>query len=488
MARGERRVLIIGLDGMRPDLFDPGKMPALAGLVERGARFPDHHAVYPTHTRVNISTLASGVTPGRHGVVANVFRLPGGEGDGLEIVDTSNEEHLRRLDSAQLGPAVLSPTLGDILDAHDERVAVAATSSAGACILWTRNQPYRVVNVNSHYGRADLLSLREKLGPVPPAGFEHRLERQMYAARAVTDIFLHDDDCRVIVLWLSEPDSSLHRFGLGAPEVGEALEIVDQAISHVLDALERSGRRDQFDVIVMSDHGHSTVLHHRSLGEYLDRAARELELDGLELTTASDFIYLSGKPKLRQLSKLVRWIQEQPWAGAIFGSGPYGDLAGVLALESLWGDKLPGDRVPALAVSPAWSDQPNDFGVPGTIAALTEQVALRSTHGSASPYDLHAFLVASGPDFREGVTTELPSGAIDLAPTVLQLLGREQPEAMDGRVLWEGFRNPQGEPGEHRQTRTASCVLHDGGFNPVIVQERVGDTTYIDHVTNGHQG
>lgn len=487
MGSVERRVLIIGLDGMRPDLYDPQKMPALAGLVARGTRFPDHHAVYPTHTRVNISSLATGTTPGRHGIVANVFRLPD---DGFGIVDTSNDEHLRRLDSAAAGPALLAPALGDILEGHDERVAVAATSSAGACILWTRNQPYRVVNVNSHFDRADLLSLREKLGPVPPRGnsFEDRLERQMYAARAVTDIFLHDDDCRVIVMWLNEPDSSLHGFGLGAPQVDDALRIADQAIGHVLDALDQSGRRDQFDVIVMSDHGHSTVLHHRSLGEYLDRARRELELDGLELATASDFIYLTDKPRLRQLSKLVRWIQEQPWTGAVFGSGPYGDLGGVLALEALWGDAVPGDRAPALAVSPAWSDAPNEFGVPGTVAALTEQVALRSTHGSASPFDLHAFLVASGPDFHEGVTTGLPSGAVDLAPTVLQLLGRARPEAMDGRVLWEGFREPAGEPGEHRQTRTASCVLHEDGFNPVIVQERVGDTTYVDHVTNGHQG
>ncbi len=485
-SRTQRRVLIIGLDGMRPDLFDPESMPALSRLIQSGTRLPDHHAAYPTHTRVNISTLATGVSPGRHGVVANVFRLTGDDAADLSIVDTSDDEHLRRLDAASFGPAILSPTLGDMLEDHDERVAVAATSTAGAAILWTRNQPYRVVNVNSFYDRADLLSLREKLGPVPPSGFDYRLERQMYAARAVTEIFLKDEDARVVVLWLNEPDSSLHGYGLGSPEVDDALEICNDVIAYVMDALDRNGQRDQFDVVVLSDHGHSTVLHHRSLGEYLDRAQRELDLGDLEILTASDYLYVTGSNQMQPLSRLVRWIQEQPWTGAVFGSGPYGDLPGVLVLGDLWGGHVPS-RAPALAVSPAWTAATNHFGVAGTVAALTEHVALRATHGSASPYDIHAFLSICGPDILEGVTTNLPTGATDLAPTVLQLLGHASPVSVDGRVLWEAFRDPAGEPGEHRKSTKSSYVLHPDGFAPEGMFEHVGEVTYLDRVTNGRR-
>jgi hypothetical protein len=485
MQSDKRKVLIIGLDGMRPDLVDPAIMPSLAKLVEGGTRLPDHHAVYPTHTRVNISTLASGVTPGRHGVVANVFKMNGDVDPALAIVDTSNDAHLRALDAATGGRAVQAPTLGDMLERHDQRVAVAATSSAGAGILWTRRQPYRVVNVNSHYERADLLSLREKLGPIPPPDVDYRLVRQMYAARAVTELFVHDDDTRVVVLWLNEPDASLHRFGLGSPEVREALEICDTVIGYLLHHLEQEGLHDQFNIIVVSDHGHSTVLHHRSLGEYLDRAAREIGFDGVELSTASDFIYVDGTPAAGSLASLARWIQEQQWAGAVFGSNDLQRLPGVLPLHSLWSG-VGSERSPALAVSPAWTDATNEHGVPGTVAALTEQVALRATHGSASPYDLHAFLAMSGPDIGEGRVTTLPSGAVDLTPTVLQLLGIEPEQAFDGRVLWEALRDADEEPGSHCTERIGPAATHPGGFAPELVLEVVGRTSYVDRVTNGH--
>ncbi|CAN5488586.1 hypothetical protein BH23CHL2_BH23CHL2_00510 [soil metagenome] len=484
MFEHKRRVLVIGLDGMRPDLFDPEIMPNLAGLVGCGTRMPDHHAVFPTHTRVNVSTLATGAYPGHHGVVANVFQLNGDTPDGTLIVDTSNDQHLRDLDAASYGPAILRPALGDILDRHDKRVAVAATSSAGAGILWTRNQPYRVVNPNSHYNRADLLSLREKLGPIPPAGPDYKRERQMYAGRAVTEIFLHDEDLPVIVLWLNEPDSSLHGNGLGAPEVRSALEICDEVIGYVLDTMERRGDRDQFDVIVLSDHGHSTVKHHRSLGEYLDRASRELGLPDPLPSTASDFVYFSPETEHATVAQLVRWIQDQYWAGAVFASGEFGSLPGVLRIEDVWGG-VTTHRSPTLAVSPAWYDEENEYGVPGTVAALTEHVALRATHGSASPYELHGFLAASGPSFQEGLTTSLPTGAVDLTPTILQIIGLTSDNGFDGRVLWEALTDTSETPGAHRRESVGPATPHPDGFRPEIILERVGSTTYVDRVLNG---
>lgn len=399
MSGTSRRVLIIGADGLRPDTVDPELMPTFERVMQQGTRLADHHAVFPPHTRVNVSSLASGTVPGRHGVVANVFRTEGATDDG--IIDTSDYRHLWALDGASGGPAVLAPTLGDILDRHDYRLAVAATSSPGAGILWTRNQPYRVVNTNSDYGRADLYSLREKLGPIPPDGLDHRFDRLMFAARAVTDLYLDDPEIKVIAYWMSEPDASQHYFGLGSPEARESLRACDDALAHILDGLDRRGIRDQFDIFLISDHGHSTVQHHRSLAEYLQRARTDLTAVALpQLEIASDYIYPAAnaeRPSADDLAPLVGWLQQQPWAGVVFGGTPeLAKLPGVIPLSAAWAGKQNG-RSPLFAVSPAWSDEENDHGVPGTIAALTEQVALRSTHGSASPYDLHALAVASGP-------------------------------------------------------------------------------------------
>ena len=69
-AKASRQLLIV-LDGLRPDYVTPAVMPALHALGRQGVVFEQHHAVYPTVTRVNASSIASGVYPGTHGLMGN---------------------------------------------------------------------------------------------------------------------------------------------------------------------------------------------------------------------------------------------------------------------------------------------------------------------------------------------------------------------------------------------------------------------------------
>ena len=60
-------------------------------------------------------------------------------------------------------------------------------------------------------------------------------------------------------------------------------------------------------------------------------------------------------------------------------------------------------------------------------------------HVTLSPTDLHNTAVFCGPDFRRGVVSLLPSGNIDIVPTLLWLLGLKPAEPLDGRVLQEAL-------------------------------------------------
>ena len=474
-----RRVLVIGADGLRPDLFDRDTMPNLAVLEAAGTRFADHHAVYPSHTRVNMSTLTSGTTPGRHGIVANTMLVDGATED--HIIDTSNYQHLDALDTFSDGNALFTPTLGDRLADVGERIAVAGTGSSGSNVLWTRNDRSRIINTNSAYGIADLYDLREKLGEIPEIGWP-QTERLRYATRAVTDILLDDPRNRVIVLWLSEPDASLHRFGLGSPESIAAMRGVDACIGTIMAALDRSGNRDQFDVIFLSDHGHSTVQSHETLRHYLTDAFAKLKAHEPALATASDYIYTAPgtpEPDVEQLVPLVEWLYAQPWCDIVFsGQDDWEVLPGALPLAPLWNGVMNARR-PLLAVSPRWSHEVNEFGVPGTVSALTTQAALKSSHGSVSPYDMHAMMIACGPSFREGVVSEVPTGATDLAPTVLTLFGMPTPDAVDGRVLWEGLSEPAGEEPDLSEEVLQRSVSGRAANPPRLCLHRVGTTTYV---------
>jgi predicted AlkP superfamily pyrophosphatase or phosphodiesterase len=444
-ASTNRRVLIIGADGLRPDLLDASQMPNVTALAASGVRFSDHHAVYPSHTRVNMSSLTTGTSPGRHGIVANTMLVPNARPD--HIIDTGNYQHLDALDAASGGNALFVPALDDVLAPRGARVAVAGTGTSGSNLLWTRNHRSRIVNTNSAYGIADLYDLREKLGEIPEPAIPN-LARLDYATRAVTDIYLDDPQNRVIILWLAEPDSSLHRFGLGSPESIAAMRSVDECVGRILDALDRAGTRDQFDIFFISDHGHSTVQAHNTIRDHLIEAAAELGHHLPQLSSASDFIYSTPgvpEPSVDRLAPLVEWLYSQPWCDLVLsGQEGWATLPGALPLNQLWNDAT-NPRRPLLAVSPAWSDATNEFGVPGTVSSLTTQSAMKSSHGSASPFDMHALMIASGPSFREGVVSDTPTGAIDLAPTVLTLLGIEIDHPVDGRVLREGLAATNGE-------------------------------------------
>lgn len=472
-----RRVLVIGADGLRPDLLDPEVMPNVAALAAGGVRFSDHHAVYPSHTRVNMSALASGTTPGQHGIVANTMLVPGATND--HVIDTSNYQHLDALDHFTNGNMLDVPTLGDYLP-DGGRVAVAGSGSGGSNLLWTRKDRSRIVNANTAFGIADLYDLREKLGEIPEPGYP-QIARANYATRAVTDIYLDDPRNRVIVLWLNEPDASLHRFGLGAPEVTQAMRGVDACVGDILAAMTQRGIRDAFDIFVISDHGHSTVQAHNTLREYLSAAARDLGRELPPLTTASDYIYAApgtAEPSAADLAPLVDWLRAQAWCDLVLaGREDLELLPGVLALRSVWNGSITTRR-PLLAVSPRWSNAANEHGVPGMVAALTTQAALKSSHGSTSPYDMHALAIANGPRFQAGVVSDLPTGAIDLLPTILSLLGQPLPDHLDGRVLWEGLAVAEGDTGAVINVQLTP--RHPApGHNATLRLHHVGRTTYL---------
>src|ERR1700731_3938126 len=92
-----------------------------------------------------------------------------------------------------------------------------------------------------------------------------------------------------------------------------------------------------------------------------------------------------------------------------------------------------------------WNDSKNPFGVGGMIDADWQRAAGKGTHATLSRFDMHNTLIAAGPDFRRGYVDDLPSGNVDLAPTILRILGVQSPSSLDGRVLSEAMKQGDSE-------------------------------------------
>ena len=149
----------------------------------------------------------------------------------------------------------------------------------------------------------------------------------------------------------------------------------------------------------------------------------------------SDYLYVPDHDA-QTVENAVRFLQSREQIGAIFVADRYGAVTGTLPL-SLVRVQDAGDRHPDVVVSFAWDDQTTVNGVPGI--EWNSVANLRGMHGSFSPYDVHNTLVASGPHFRRGWQDWLPTGNVDVAPTLARIFHLPLPQAQ-GRPLREALR------------------------------------------------
>jgi arylsulfatase A-like enzyme len=108
-----------------------------------------------------------------------------------------------------------------------------------------------------------------------------------------------------------------------------------------------------------------------------------------------------------------------------------------------------------------------------------QRAAGKGTHATLSRFDMHNILVTAGPDFRRGETDEVPSGNVDLAPTILTILGIKLSSAMDGRVLVEAMLNAQPVKAKS-ETVESTKKFPAGTWRQRLTISRVGSTIYFD--------
>ncbi|HEX2998872.1 MAG TPA: alkaline phosphatase family protein, partial [Armatimonadota bacterium] len=292
-------------------------------------------------------------------------------------------------------------------------------------------------------------------------------------------------------LWMNEPDSAQHETGPGSERSLAAIRNADENLARVLRALETKGVRDTTDILVVSDHGFSTILCLVDLVDSLNKIGLNASSEFKTMPTPGEVIVVSnGGSSLvyvinhdeKVIQKIVSFLQGWNHTGVVFARKP---MPGTFTLEQA-GVNSPD--APDVLVSFRWTDDKNDAGTPGMITSDTYQYGPgQGMHVSLSPYDMHNMLIAAGPDFRSGVFDDLPSGNVDVAPTVLWILGIKQPKPMDGRVLTEaltikGPKLKSFEPGHLEAVRE----LEKSVWHQYLNFTEVNGVVYYDQ-GNGYQ-
>lgn len=199
-----KHVLVISVDGLRPDLLMLADVPHIRGLCRSGS-----YTFWATTTEVAVTlpshvSMMTGVVPDRHGVWWN-----------YELYS----DYMRY-------PAV--PTLFELAKHAGLTTAMAAAKSK--------------FNTLSKPGTVDGLYL--------PDGYANSEEVAKQAARLID---AHRPD--VMLVHFADVDAAGHGGGWGSAGQLDALAGVDRAIGSVMAALRRRGMLGSTAIILTADHG-----------------------------------------------------------------------------------------------------------------------------------------------------------------------------------------------------------------------------------------
>jgi predicted AlkP superfamily pyrophosphatase or phosphodiesterase len=464
----QRHVVVVVWDGMRPDFVSAENTPNLWQMAGRGVFFANHHPVYCSSTEVNGTAIATGAYPEHSSIIANKEYRPAI--DAGKPVNTEKPEAILHGDEASGGHYLGVSTLAEL---HD-RTGGQARNKNSQIIFEGVIEPASLNTL-----------LADTLGAFPP-GTKDKMARDNWTTQALLKVLWKDGVPPYSLLWLAEPDATQHNTGPGSEQSLAAVKNSDVNLGLVLAELEKRGLRDSTDVLVVSDHGFSTIERAVDTAKELTgagfQAKRSLDKgfkpeDVLVVGNGGSVLLYVANHDERLCKRLCDYLQKQDWAGVVFSRLP---VEGTFPLAEA---HINSPESPDLLVSLTWNHSRSSKGTPGLfVSDGTERGPGQGQHGSLSRYDMHNTLVAAGPDFRNGVSDPLPSGNTDLAPTILWLLGyKKEASKMDGRVLSEALTldAPKLESFEIKRLKSNRSTA-DGMWEQYLVRNEVNGVYYFD--------
>jgi len=89
-----QHVVIISIDGLRPDALNQADTPVIDGLRAAGAYHPQAKAVVPSVTLINHASMLSGMSPAKHGINWNVYDESRGKIKGPTLFSVARQAGL----------------------------------------------------------------------------------------------------------------------------------------------------------------------------------------------------------------------------------------------------------------------------------------------------------------------------------------------------------------------------------------------------------
>lgn len=422
----ERLVLVISLDGLPAYAFEDPRMPApaLRRLAREGAAATAMTIVNPAVTWPNHTTLATGVSPLRHGVLFNGRLLRPGPRAPVRV------EHRDRAD------LVRAPTLYD--RAHQAGLSTAQVDwvphQIDGTISWAfPERPALGGPIERQLVGGGFLT-EDDLGEFRRTTITWR--DQIWTDAAAYLVARHRPN--LLYLHLLALDATHHNYGPWSLASASGIALADARVAQLLETVAAEGLATRTTVFVVSDHGFKQVFHEIQPNVAL-RAAGLIEVTGTTATACDVWSISEGGTAMVYLTNPDPRRREELLARA---------RETLAALEGVARVVDPPQYAALGLPTPAENDQMADLvlvakhgyhftnafeGAP--LVARPEGAPLGAHGYLAEDPQMNAVFIAWGYGIRPGARVGTIRN-VDVAPTVAAVLGVGLPGA-EGRALRE---------------------------------------------------
>ncbi len=195
-----QRVILVSFDGARPDALEATSTPHIHSLIEAGAYSFSARSVYPSITLVNHASMISGVGPEKHGIHWNTYVPENGLLNVPSIFDQARAKGL-----------VTAMVAGKDKFRHLNRIGSLSAFEI------EDGTPYSV------------------------------------AKKAMSVLIKHRP--HLLMVHFRHGDSAGHEHGWMSREQLDAFTEADQALGHILHAVNALGMFESTTVLITADHG-----------------------------------------------------------------------------------------------------------------------------------------------------------------------------------------------------------------------------------------
>lgn len=469
-----RYMVLIVLDGARPDYFTVPGIPHVRALMRTGTVFTNAFAgILESETPSGHATIGSGSRPRSDGILS--FDWANNDNTTVDLFDPA---HIRDGQMERILNAAPAPSIAELVHLRDKTAKVVALGGhkyyaqdamggpdANVIMYYTgtKDGKFVPVAVPGHVPPASILQapgLTAKSTSLP-LGTEDHLAMRL--AR-VTFSKLHE---RVALMNLPEFDWPLgHVDGASADHAGvvKLMQGFDRDLGLLEDEYRKAGVLQQTLFVITADHGFATIHHtvaDTDIQNAVTRAGTSIVSDTYH---TAGYIWIRDDERGAAAAENIAHLQNRYIQSVYFreqmpndsyhylrATGPelFKDGGTENANQYLL-DSFAGPTSPDLVV----------FFTEGAASLPGGQSSWKGDHGGASWESQHVPMILSGPGVRRGVVSDRPAPLMDLAPTALSIMNMPT-TGMEGTPLADAisWATPAMRAASDRQARSLQPIV-----------------------------